>query len=75
MAGSAGAGTQPGLNRPWVIFFDLPGDHDAAEHLATKSAFGLFGEGLAAVWEACWADSAEVALTNRGPTAPLATVH
>ena len=58
LAASAGAGTLPGLKRECVLFFDLPGDHSAAEHLATKSALGLFGEGLAAVWEALWAASA-----------------
>ena len=58
LAGSAGAGTQPGLKRQWVLFYDVPGDHAAAEDLATMSALGLGGEQLAEVWEAFWAASA-----------------
>ena len=58
LAVSAGAGTLPGLKRPWVHFLDLPGGHSAAESLATTSARGRCGEGLAVVWEAFWAASA-----------------
>ena len=55
LADSAGAGTLPGQKRPWVLFLELPGNHLAAESLATRSNPGHFGEELAGVWEAFWA--------------------
>ena len=48
-------------NNPNLFFLNLPGDHDCAEKLATKSQFEEHGRCLDVVWRSFW-----TAVTNAG---------